>query len=270
MLILLPPSEGKTPPRRGKPADPATWSFPELTAARERVAAAVAEVSGGPNAGRQLYVPKGVADQIAWNLALDTAPSAPASQVYTGVLYDAFGLADLPTAAVRRANRWVVVMSALHGAQRLTDRIAPYRFHVCADLPGLPGLESYWRGELDGVLADAVGRGLVVDGRSSSYVSFWRPTGALAERWVTIKVPGATHMAKHTRGLVARAICLAGLDPRRPDALADGLRPVLGDAFAVELAEPARVGAPWTLSVTPPPGPAVGIRIAADGADGRA
>ena len=266
MLILLPPSEGKTPPRRGRPADPATWSFPELGEARARVATAVAEATAGPNAARRLQVPTGVADQLAWNLALDTAAAAPAAQVYTGVLYDAFGLANLPPAARRRANRWVVVMSALHGAQRLTDRIAPYRFHVCADLPGLPGLESYWRGRLDDVLGDQVGRGLVVDGRSSSYVSFWRPTGVLADRWVTIRVPGATHMAKHTRGLVARAICVAGLDPRSPGRLAQALQPVLGDAFEVDLAEPARRGAPWTLSVTPPPGPAAGIRIAADGA----
>ncbi len=266
MLILLPPSEGKTPPRRGRPADPDAWSFPELTEARRRVADLVGQVSTQPDAARRLSVPAGVADQIEWNLALETAPSAPAAQVYTGVLYDAFGLADLPTTARRRANRWVVVMSALHGAQRLTDRIAPYRFHVCADLPGLPGLEGYWRSQLDDSLTDAVGSGLVVDGRSSSYVSFWRPSGALADRWVTIKVPGATHMAKHTRGLVARAICLAGIDPRRPADLAGGLRPVLGSAFDVSLAEPGRRGGAWTLSVTPPPGPAAGIRLAADAA----
>jgi cytoplasmic iron level regulating protein YaaA (DUF328/UPF0246 family) len=265
VLILLPPSEGKTPPRRGRPADPSTWSFPELAEPRRQVAAAVAGVSAVPDAAHRLGVPAGVAHQVAWNLALDTAPSAPAAQVYTGVLYDAFGIADLSTAARRRANRWVVVMSALHGAQRLTDRIAPYRFHVCADLPGLSGLESHWRAELEDVLPNAVGPGLVVDGRSSSYVSFWRPTGELADRWVTIRVPGATHMAKHTRGLVARAICLAGLDPGQPSALADGLRPVLGHAFGVDLDEPVRRGAPWTLSVTPPPGPAVGIRLAADG-----
>jgi cytoplasmic iron level regulating protein YaaA (DUF328/UPF0246 family) len=264
VLILLPPSEGKTPPRRGRPADPSTWSFPELAEPRRQVARAVTEVSAEPNAARRLQVPAGVADQVGWNLVLDTAPSATAAQVYTGVLYDAFGLADLPTAARRRANRWVVVLSALHGAQRLTDRIAPYRFHVCADLPGLSGLEAYWRAELDEVLTNAVGPGLVVDGRSSSYVSFWRPTGGLADRWVTVRVPGATHMAKHTRGLVARAICLAGLDPRRPPGLAEGLRPVLGDAFVVDLDEPSRRGAPWTLSVTPPPGPAAGIRLAAD------
>ena len=266
MLILLPPSEGKTAPRRGRPADPSSWSFPELSTAREQVAAAVAEVSAAPNAARRLDVPAGVADQIGWNLTLGTAPAAPAARVFTGVLYDAFGVASLPTDALRRANRWVVVTSALHGALRLTDRITPYRFDVCADLPGLPGLEAFWRTHLRDVLPAVAGRGLVIDGRSTSYASFWRPQGALADRWVTVHVPGATHMAKHTRGLVARALSLAGADPRRPADLPGVLAPVLGEAFALSLAEPPRSGRPWTLSVTPPPGPAAGIRIAADGA----
>lgn len=61
-----------------------------------------------------------------------------------------------------------------------------------------------------------------------------------------VKVPGATHMAKHTRGLVTRAICGLGLDPRKPDALATGL----AERFEVDLAAPARAGKPWVLSAT--------------------
>ncbi len=89
-------------------------------------------------------------------------------------------------------------MSALHGAQRLTDRIAPYRFHVCADLPGLPGLEGYWRWRLDDGLSDAVGRGWSSTAARAP-TSPWRPSGVLADRWVTIKVPGATQWPS-TRG----------------------------------------------------------------------
>jgi hypothetical protein len=67
--------------------------------------------------------------------------------------------------------------------------------------------------------------------------------GDLAERWVQVRVPGATHMAKHTRGLVARHLCTAGADPRSVPSLAD----VVGTRFDVELTEPGRAGQPWVL-----------------------
>ena len=93
------------------------------------------------------------------------------------------------------------------------------------------------------------GRGLVVDCRSSTYAAAWTPTGQLASRWVQVHVPGATHMAKHTRGLVAAAICELESEPRTPAALASML--AASGRFEVSLAEPARPGRPWTLSTTP-------------------
>ena len=95
----------------------------------------------------------------------------------------------------------------------------------------------------------AAGRGLVVDCRSSTYAAAWTPTGQLASRWVQVHVPGATHMAKHTRGLVAAAICELESEPRTPAALASTL--AASGRFEVSLAEPARPGRAWTLSTTP-------------------
>ena len=94
MLILLPPSESKANRRRGRPADPSTWSFPELGPTRARVAAALAEVSRSPDAPALLGVSPGLLDEVARNLVLDTAPATPAAEVYTGVLYDALGPGD--------------------------------------------------------------------------------------------------------------------------------------------------------------------------------
>ena len=152
MLILLPPSESKANRRRGRPADPSTWSFPELGPTRARVAAALAEVSRSPDAPALLGVSPGLLDEVARNLVLDTAPATPAAEVYTGVLYDALGLATLDTAARRRANRWLVVISALHGAVRPGDRITAYRLSMGSTLPGLGPLASVWRPALDQVL----------------------------------------------------------------------------------------------------------------------
>jgi uncharacterized protein len=47
VLILLPPSEGKTPARRGKSLDLATLAFPELTAPRRAVLDALVDLYRG-------------------------------------------------------------------------------------------------------------------------------------------------------------------------------------------------------------------------------
>jgi cytoplasmic iron level regulating protein YaaA (DUF328/UPF0246 family) len=242
VLILLPPSESKANRRRGRPADPSTWSFPELGPTRARVAAALAQVSRSPDAPDLLVVSAGLLDEVARNLVLDTA-----AEVYTGVLYDALGLATLDTAARRRANRWLVVVSALHGAVRPGDRITAYRLSMGSTLPGLGPLASLWRPELDRVLPTVAARGVIVDCRSAPYAAAWRPGADLAPRWVQVRVPGASHQAKHTRGLVARHLCVAGVTPRSVPALAD----VVAGGFDVQLNEPANARAPWVLDVVP-------------------
>ncbi len=246
MLILLPPSEGKTQRRRGRALDLADLSFPELTPMREDVVDAVAAVSAGPEAFETLGVSPNLVDEVARNTVLRLAPTAPAGEVYSGVLYDALDLGSLDAPAKRRASRSIVVVSALFGALRLTDRIPAYRLSMSVNLPRIGPLARAWRPWLEPVLAEAAGRGVIVDCRSSTYAAAWAPSGPLAERWVQIAVPGATHMAKHTRGLVARHLCASGASPRTPAALRDAL----ADRFDVELTDPPRPGKPWTLNVT--------------------
>lgn len=246
VLILLPPSEGKTQRRRGRPLDLGDLSFPELTPVREDVIDAVAAVSAAPDAHEVLGVSPNLVEEVTRNTRLRTAPTAPAGEVYSGVLYDALDLASLDAAARRRATRSVVVVSALFGAVRLNDRIPAYRLSMSVNLPGIGPLARAWRPWLDPVLSDVAGRGVIVDCRSSTYAAAWPPSGQLAERWIQIAVPGATHMAKHTRGLVARHLCASGAAPRTPAALRD----TLAGPFHAELAEPARPGRPWILDVT--------------------
>ena len=73
--------------------------------------------------------------------------------------------------------------------------------------------------ELDRVLPAVAARGVIVDCRSAPYAAAWRPGADLAPRWVQVRVPGASHMAKHTRGLVARHLCRSGVTPRSVPAL---------------------------------------------------
>lgn len=224
-------------------------SFPELSSARERVLDALAATSARPDALSRLTAPVGAADEVARNVQVRSLPTLPAERRYTGVLYDALDLATMTGDALRRARRWIVVTSALFGAVRLADRIPAYRLPICADLgiagpDGGGGLEAYWRAVLDTPLSGAAGNGLIVDCRSGSYLPLWRPT-ARAQAWVQIRVPGASHFAKHTRGLVARQLCLAGSAARTVPALATEL----ADTFAVDLHEPTSLRRPWILDV---------------------
>lgn len=245
MLILLPPSEGKTPARRGRGLDLGSLSFPTLTTMRERVIDTLAQVSTREDATDVLGISAGLADQVARNLVLRTAPTAMAVDLYTGVLYQALDHASLDAAAKRRANRSVVIFSPTFGALRLTDRVPAYRVDPCAHLPGVGALDQQWRPDLAEALDDAVKpRELLVDCRSSTYAAMWRPQGQRAERWVRVTVPGASHHAKFTRGLVTRELSRAEA-PRTPSALAERL----SGAFDVDLTPPERPGKPWTLAV---------------------
>lgn len=246
MLVLLPPSESKSGRTRGKTLDVGGLSFPSLTPAREQVLAALADTSAREDAHEVLGVSPNLVDEVARNTALGTAPAPPASHVYSGVLYDALDLGSLSPGARRRAHRWLVVVSALFGAVRPQDRIPPYRLSMAVNLPGVGPLAGHWRGPLDEELTAAAGRGLVVDCRSSTYVAAWQPSGDAARRWVQVRVPGATHMAKHTRGLVTRHLLGVDREPRTPAALAAALEP----AFEVALSEPTRPGRPWVLDAT--------------------
>lgn len=246
MLILLPPSESKTARTRGRPANLELISFPELSATRLAVAQALAGVSAQPDAPALLGVSANLRADIDRNVRLDSAPAVPVANLYTGVLFDALDLSSMDAATRRRANRWLVVNSALFGALRPSDKIPPYRLSMAVNLGRLGPLASLWRAPLATVLPIAAGRGLVVDCRSSTYAAAWVPQGDLCARWVQIRIPGATHMAKHTRGLVARHLCKEGIDARSPQALQRALTP----RFESSLTRPTRPGQPWILETT--------------------
>lgn len=231
MLVLLPPSEGKTPPPAGAPVDLGALAFPELTAPRERVLDALVAVSGRParTALGALGLSAGQAGELARNAALRSAPAAPAGEVYTGVLYERLGLPSLPAAARRR----VLIASALWGVVGADDRIPAYRLSMGARLPRLGNLAALWRPALAAALPDD-GR-LVLDLRSGAYAAAWKPRESqlLAVRGFTEAPDGSrkviSHMAKRVRGDVARLVLRARSVPRTPAdvaaiAAAGGLR----------------------------------------------
>jgi cytoplasmic iron level regulating protein YaaA (DUF328/UPF0246 family) len=203
VLILLPPSEGKTAPANGAPVDLAALSHPGLTKARERILNTLIRVSGGREATalKALGLSQGQAGELALNQALRSAPAAPAAEVYTGVLYERLRLPELSTAARGR----VLIASALWGVVAPDDRIPAYRLSIGARLPRTPNLTTFWRPELRKVLPDD---GLVVDLRSGPYAAAWAPKHAerVSVRAFTPDGKVVSHMVKATRGDVARVL----------------------------------------------------------------
>ena len=247
MLILLPPSERKTPRRRGRAVRLHTLSFPELTTAREHLLSALADVSALEDAASNLGLPPTLSREVAGNVSWRTAPAQRVDALYSGVLYDALGLATLPVGARRRAASRLVVVSAAWGLLRLDDRVPAYRLSMGMTLSGVGPVAAYWREWLAPVLDSRAAGHLVVDCRSATYASAWRPGRDVAPRTVAVRVlrdvagsrSVVSHLAKHTRGLVARhLVSRSGPDPTTPERLAA----VLEERWSVELGPPARDG----------------------------
>jgi uncharacterized protein len=235
MLILLPPSEGKTAPQTGLPVDLKALAYAgELTESRQKLLGALAALAELPleRAVSMLAVSKGQAAEVAVDAELGSARAAPAAEVYTGVLYERLRLPELP----RRAQGRVLIASALWGVLRPADRIPYYRLSAKARLDGIGALSAFWRPALAEALPDKKGT-LVVDMRSGAYAAAWKPKQAtlVAVRAFT-EVKGkrkpVSHMAKATRGEVARALLESKKAPESPEAAAS-IAEAAG--FAVEL-----------------------------------
>lgn len=244
MLILLPPSEGKTAPADGPPVDLAALAHPELTPRRERLLAAVEKLGGGARRTglARLGIGPGLAHELERNATLRTNPAGPAAAVYTGVLFQHLDLASLDAAARARAGERLLIASALWGVVRLDDRIPAYRLSIGADLPRLPGLASWWKPALTRALPSV---GMVVDCRSGAYAAAWRPAaGAVVEvHALTPDGKVVSHMAKAARGDVARLLVQAPDPPEDPH---DVLEIVRAAGLAATLA--ATPGS-WRLDV---------------------
>jgi cytoplasmic iron level regulating protein YaaA (DUF328/UPF0246 family) len=214
MVILLPPSEGKAQPAPAPPVDLEALAFPaELNGVRARLLRALARTQ-----------------------PLAAAPAAPARDVYTGVLYGRLDLASIP------AGDDVLIASGLWGLLRPDDRIPHYKLPLDARVPRLRGsLAALWRTPVARALAPLdTPAELIVDARSGGYASVWKPKQAtlLSVRAFRVHPDGTrqpiSHMAKASRGDVARALLLAGRPAQTPDEVADLARAA---GLDVELAD---------------------------------
>jgi hypothetical protein len=232
MFILIPPSETKAEPGASSPVDLGSLALPELAPTRKRLCTALARLSRGRAAAalEALGLSEGQSGELEHNRDVLTAPSAPAAEVYTGVLYDALDLPTLRGHGVILDH--VLIFSGLWGVLRPGDRIPHYRCSAGVKLPVVGSVSTTWRKVLREPLAGHIGEDLVVDLRSGAYAGLWAP-GANA---VTVRVlherevggvPKRTvvsHFNKATKGRLTRALLESGQRPRKPEEFLDVVR----------------------------------------------
>ena len=221
MLIVLPPSEGKTAPAGGAPVELAALAYAdELTAKRERVLAALVRTSAGKQRGRALKalgLSAGQAGELDRNAALETRSGRARRR---GLHGRALRAAAAARAAARPRAERVLIASALWGVVAPDDRIPAYRLSISARLPRIAGLAAYWRPALAKALPDD---GLVVDLRSGGYAAAWTPKHArvVSVRGFTPEGKVISHLVKAIRGDVARALLQAPEPPATPEDVAE-------------------------------------------------
>jgi cytoplasmic iron level regulating protein YaaA (DUF328/UPF0246 family) len=253
VLILLPPSEGKTPAARGDAVDWASLSFPGLNSYRAKVLEALGTVSAHEDALALLGVGASLRADVERNTRLHAEPAAPAHQVYSGVLYDALNYNSLTPVQRKKADASVLVISALWGAIRFGDRVPAYRLSMATALADVGRLASFWKPQLTVALLAATEGELLVDCRSSTYAAAWAPpppqtvaVNVFTEADGVRKV--VSHFAKHTRGELARhLLARRGKAPQTPAQL----QKAAAERWPAELVE-GTARKPHTLNIILP------------------
>lgn len=249
MLILLPPSEGKSE-GSGPAMKPSSLAFAKvLSGPRKEVLDALVRVSGGPKAKAlaTLGLSASMPDLLSRNVGLAKALTAPAMEIYTGVLFEALDWNGLSAKARDRGEQSILISSALFGVVGPQDRIPAYRLSMDVTLPGVGGLASFWKPKLEKALAP-IADDLIVDCRSSTYAASWTPP---SERTYSVRVMTekagkrtvVSHMAKHSRGVLARLL----LSARKTAATIEDVVAIASTEFKVEVEEPGRRSGVLTL-----------------------
>jgi len=263
VLILLPPSEGKAPDGDGPKVDPAGLAFPQLAKTRKALMAELTRLAKGREATalEVLGLSPNQGGELAADRQLATAPTLPAADRYTGVLYDALDLPGLrrdDPAAFARAEARVLTFSGLWGVVRPTDAIPAYRCSGGVTLPKAGPVAKLWRAALTPALAPAVASGLVVDLRSSMYTGMWKAPASAAERTASVRVlherivdgvpkrSVVSHFNKATKGRLARALLVGDVVVDTPKELAEALQDL---GLRTETTAPSKPGTAWTIDV---------------------
>jgi uncharacterized protein len=209
MLILLPPSETKRAGGVGAPLDLEALALPSLAPQRRAAIEALVALSADEDtAARVLKLSERQRGDIAANAALRTAPTMPAIDRYTGVLFDALDAASLDRAARRWLHAHVLVHSAPFGPVAALDPLPAYRLAAGVSVPGLPPLRRHWADAVTAALSDERPH-FVLDLRSEAYTALGPVPADVPSAYVRV-VSGEgralNHFNKHAKGVLVREL----------------------------------------------------------------
>jgi uncharacterized protein len=225
VIVLLPPSETKRGGGEGPPLHLDSLNSPELGSVRAALVDELVDLAADrPAARRALGLSASQDGEIDRNAALRDAPTMPAIERYTGVLYDALDIQSLTGAAASRARARLAVGSALFGLLRADDAVPAYRLSAGSKLPGGATMAARWRPVLEPVLARLAQDELVVDLRSGSYAALGRLPGAVDVDVVAEHADGrrtvVSHFNKAHKGALARVLASSRAEPGDAAAVA--------------------------------------------------
>ncbi len=246
-LVLLPPSQAKTPGGRGR-YSPRSGVFRRLAPARTELAEALAAVLPepppplaqnlrrigpedsaaqnlrriGPDKAAKLLGARGEllehALAVTAELVTGTAPKLAAVERYDGVVWSHLD----PGALTIDQQARIVVPSAVMGLSAGTDPVPDHRLTFAVSLPGLGRLDRWWRPHLTEALIRHADGATVVDllpnehAAAIDFDALGAKVDLLRVRFVAADGRRAAgHGAKAAKGRAARAVLLKG-----PQALA--------------------------------------------------
>lgn len=220
VVILLPPSEGKAQGGTTK----SRWTTQSgtfgksLNTPRKEVAKALVAAKGG---GKALLGVQGalLARAQSSNTQLVGAPTLPAWQRYTGVVWDHLDLSTLSTPQRTRAMSSIVVVSGLHGLVAAGDPIPDYRLKMGARLSPMGQLAQWWRESVTTTLLAYAKKAIIIDllpNEHRAAIDWTQLPQAIRVDLVT-KSGGRMggHNAKAAKGLLARHIIIASSTPAK-------------------------------------------------------
>ena len=217
-VILLPPSEGKAEGGAVRPAwAPNSGVFgAELGDMRRQVASALDKAKGGDAAllgvsGRHLERARTA------NRSLIGAPALPASERYTGVVWDHLGLASLTAAQRKKALPRIIVPSGLLGVVIAADPVPDYRLKMGARFAPFRGTMAKWWRDAVSAAINSYARGcVVIDMLPAEHRTAYVSDPSVVKNHVIVDLvtphgKAGGHDAKAAKGLLARHLLTSSM-----------------------------------------------------------